>query len=102
VHNVHCYESPCNIARRLAQVFADAGSKNSAFVFIKPQANTAATQSLVSKTLKGQGISIEKEGELTGEQVRPLLAFFNMSAPLEVMAPLSFIVPPNYLVCESA
>ncbi len=47
-----------------------AGDKNSAFVFIKPHANTPAAQALVSKTLTSKGIVIDKEGELTGEQVR--------------------------------
>lgn len=42
---------------------------NSAFVFIKPHANTPKSQALVSSTLKGKGITISTEGELTGEQI---------------------------------
>jgi nucleoside diphosphate kinase len=47
----------------------DAPSTNSAFVFIKPHANTPATQQLVKKTFNQNGIKIVKEGELTGEQI---------------------------------
>lgn len=42
---------------------------NSAFVFIKPHANTPATQDLVKKTFYQKGIKIVEEGELTGEQI---------------------------------
>jgi len=43
--------------------------KNSAFVFIKPHANTPATRALASSTLAAQSISILREGELTGETI---------------------------------
>ena len=43
--------------------------KNSAFVFIKPHANTAKTQALVSSTLAAKGINVISHGELTGEQI---------------------------------
>ena len=41
---------------------AECGKKfdNSAFVFIKPHANTALTQDLVKKTLQAKGIKIVK------------------------------------------
>jgi hypothetical protein len=42
---------------------------NSAYVFIKPHANNAATQALVKKTLAEKGITIVSEGEFTGEQI---------------------------------
>jgi len=42
---------------------------NSAFVFIKPHANTPDVQKLVSETLKAKNITITQEGELTGEQI---------------------------------
>jgi hypothetical protein len=41
--------------------------KNSAFVFIKPHANTKSTQDLVKSTLVSKGITILSEGELTGK-----------------------------------
>jgi hypothetical protein len=43
--------------------------KNSAFVFVKPHANTQAAQALVKKTLGERGITIKSEGELTAEQI---------------------------------
>lgn len=42
---------------------------NAAFVFIKPHANTPETQKLVAETFVASGITILKEGELTGEQI---------------------------------
>jgi nucleoside diphosphate kinase len=44
-------------------------TKNSAFVFIKPHANTTATQNLVKSTLTAKGLKIQAEGELTGEEI---------------------------------
>ena len=43
--------------------------KNSAFVFIKPHANTTATQNLVKATFEKKGIKVLSEGELTAEQI---------------------------------
>jgi hypothetical protein len=48
---------------------AAAETKNSAFVFIKPHANTTKTQNLVSSTFKEKGINVVREGELTGKQI---------------------------------
>ena len=42
---------------------------NSAFVFIKPHANTSAVQELVTQTFQSKGISILSEGELTGPEI---------------------------------
>lgn len=44
-------------------------TKNSAFVFIKPHANTIASQKLVQKVFNENGIVIKSQGELTGEQI---------------------------------
>ena len=44
-------------------------TKNQAFVFIKPHANTKAAQALVVQTLKAKGISIKSEGELSAKQI---------------------------------
>ncbi len=44
-------------------------SKNSAFVFIKPHANTSKTQKLVTDTFKTKGIKVIEEGELTGVEI---------------------------------
>lgn len=43
--------------------------KNSAFIFIKPHANTAASQELVRNVLNEQGITILKEGSFTGKEI---------------------------------
>jgi nucleoside diphosphate kinase len=43
--------------------------KNSAFVFIKPHANTTPTQKLVQSTFEKKGINIVTQGELTAEQI---------------------------------
>eukprot|EP01035_Chromulina_nebulosa_P003252 gene3252-4428_t len=43
--------------------------KNSAFVFIKPHANTTATRRLVHTLLEKKGVKIVQEGELTAEKI---------------------------------
>ncbi len=43
--------------------------KNSAFVFIKPHANNAATQQLVRDGLTARGITILREGDFTGPEI---------------------------------
>jgi hypothetical protein len=48
---------------------ADAEETNVAYVFIKPHANNAQTQQLVTTTLLSKGIKIVQEGEFTGEQI---------------------------------
>lgn len=53
-------------------------TKNSAFVFIKPHANTPSTQRLVTDTFKQRGIKVLSEGELTGEQIDEVMAPFMM------------------------
>lgn len=42
---------------------------NCAFVFVKPHANNAAVQKLVSEKLTAKGIKILSDGELTGEEI---------------------------------
>ena len=42
---------------------------NSAFVFIKNKANTPETQKLVRETFAKRGITIDKEGEMTGKEI---------------------------------
>ena len=46
-----------------------AGKDNSAFVFIKPHANTKAAQAYVKKGLEAKGLNILQEGEITGEKI---------------------------------
>ena len=47
----------------------EGSSKNSAFVFIKPHANTRETQKLLSKVFQEKDIKITSEGELTGPEI---------------------------------
>ncbi|GAX21272.1 hypothetical protein FisN_1Lh100 [Fistulifera solaris] len=42
---------------------------NSAFVFVKPHANTASVQDLVRKTLKSKGVTILSEVSISGETI---------------------------------
>jgi hypothetical protein len=43
--------------------------KNSAFVFVKPHANTAATQAMVKSKLEGAGITIMSESDISGPEI---------------------------------
>jgi len=43
--------------------------ENSAFVFIKPHANTSASQKLVKESLAARSIVIKQEGEIKGEVI---------------------------------
>lgn len=49
--------------------FSAEEKKNSAFVFVKPHANTKGSQDLVKKVLGERGITIKSEGELTAAQI---------------------------------
>jgi nucleoside diphosphate kinase len=51
------------------QVASCDSTKNSAFVFIKPHANTGKAQHLVKRSFATKGIKVLEEGELTGEQI---------------------------------
>ena len=53
----------------LGVAFSASDETNSAFVFIKPHANTAAAQKLVATTLAANGIAVKAEGELTAAQI---------------------------------
>jgi hypothetical protein len=47
----------------------DAELLNSAFVFVKPHANTVKVQDLVRKTLQSKGVTILSEVPITGEVI---------------------------------
>lgn len=47
----------------------DAPLTNSAFVFVKPHANTASVQDLVRNTLKSKGVTILSEAGISGETI---------------------------------
>jgi hypothetical protein len=42
---------------------------NSAFVFVKPHANTIPTQDMVRKTLIAKGVTIVEEGDIASEEI---------------------------------
>lgn len=48
---------------------APANLRNSAFVFVKPHANTAATRSLVKGALIGAGLDVLQEIDIDGEEI---------------------------------
>ena len=51
------------------ETLCEDATKNSAFVFVKPHANTKKVQNIVKSNFEKKGIKIIKEGELTGEQI---------------------------------
>ncbi len=71
--------------------------KNSAFVFIKPHANNAATQKVVAETLASRGITIVKEGEFTGEEIdRDMLIdqhYYAIASKATILKPAQIPVP---------
>jgi len=56
-------------AAQLAECKAENQTRNSAFVFLKPHANTPAAQKVVKQNFAKRGIHIQKEGELTAEKI---------------------------------
>lgn len=95
----------CTIASTALTTFnpsvcsASTGEKNSAFVFIKPHANTIKAQSLVKATLEAKGIRIEKEGELTAEQIdKGMLIdqhYYAIASKATLLKPKDIPVPPK-------
>ena len=72
---------------------------NSAFVFIKPHANTAATQALVTEEFANRGITILAEGELTGEQIDAGMLidqhYYAIASKATIMKPHQLPVPAD-------
>jgi nucleoside diphosphate kinase len=52
-----------------AQCSAAPSERNSAFVFIKPQANNKLTQAKVAEVFKQRGIEVKAQGEITAEKI---------------------------------
>lgn len=71
--------------------------KNSAFVFIKPHANTIKTQQLVKNTFNSKKIKIISEGELTGEVIdRDRLIdqhYYSIASKATLMKPNQLSIP---------
>jgi len=53
----------------LLQAVAEPRVKNTAFVFIKPHANTPAANQLVADGLRAKGVNIISEGTITAEEI---------------------------------
>lgn len=71
---------------------------NTAFVFIKPHANTSLTQQLVTTTLQNKNLTILSEGELTAEEIdRGMLIDQHYYA----IASKATLVKPNQLPVNS-
>ena len=67
---------------------AESKDTNSAFVFIKPHANTPAAQKLVAKTLAAHGVAIKSEGELTAAEIdKGMVSFPPRNPPRRVRPP---------------
>jgi hypothetical protein len=78
---------------------ADAEEKNVAYVFIKPHANSAKSQELVSNTLLSKGIKIVQEGEFTGEQID---AGMHIDQHYYAIASKATILPPAQIPVPAA
>ena len=60
----------CGLAPALGNVISKlTASKQSAFVFAKPHANTPAVQALIKKKFGEVGITVTREGEISGEMI---------------------------------
>lgn len=72
--------------------------KNSAFVFIKPHANTPAVQTLVSNELRARGITIVREGDFTGPEIDEQMLidqhYYAIASKATILKPDKIPVPP--------
>lgn len=70
---------------------------NSAFVFIKPHANTNACQKMVTKTLKDRGINIKEEGEIRAEKIDSDMLidqhYYAIASKATILKPIDMPVP---------
>ena len=75
------------------------GLANSAFVFIKPHANTPETQALVKETLTNAGITIVSESEISGETIdkKKLIDkhYYAIASKATILSPKDFPVPAD-------
>lgn len=72
---------------------------NSAFVFVKPHANTPATQKLVREKLKGAGISILSEDDISGSVIdeKKLIDqhYYAIASKATILTPMEIPVPKD-------
>lgn len=78
---------------------SSAEETNCAYVFIKPHANNAKTQELVSNTLLSKGLKIVKEGEFTGEEIDAGMHidqhYYAIASKATILKPAQIPVPAN-------
>jgi len=82
----------------------DSKLRNSAFVFIKPHANTTASQALVQKTLKQKGITVLREGELSALEIdRGMLIdqhYYAIASKATLLKPSQMPIPKDKFKAE--
>ena len=57
------------LRRRLHDAVSEGSKKNTAFVFAKPHANTPAVREVISAKFAEKGITVLKEGDVSGEEI---------------------------------
>ena len=74
-------------------------TQNSAFVFIKPHANTTAAQAKVKSVFKDKKINIQKEGELSGPEIdKDMLIdqhYYAIASKATILKPNTLPVPKD-------
>lgn len=72
---------------------------NSAFVFVKPHANTSDMRALVEKSFEDREIRIYKEGELTSEDIdsKKLIDqhYYSIASKATILKPSQLVVPDD-------
>jgi len=83
----------------LIQGAEDGPAKNSAFVFIKPDALNDQVKALVEQKLKGAGISILEEGVTTGEEIEEKKLvdqhYYSIASKATLMKPDELNIPKD-------
>lgn len=79
--------------------YLNGSTKNSAFVFVKPHANTAETQAFVKSKLEGAGLTIVKEGAISGTEIdsKKLIDqhYYAIASKATIMKPAELAVPAD-------
>ena len=74
-------------------------SKNTAFVFIKPHANTEATKAMVTELIGAKGLSILRSGTITAEEIdsKKLIDqhYYAIASKATILKPAQLNVPPE-------
>lgn len=72
---------------------------NSAFVFVKPHANTDKVKDLVRSTLVGKGLRVIKEGSLSAEEIdeKKLIDqhYYSIASKATILKPSQLVVPDD-------